>query len=178
MKKILLILGAVMVLQTAPVQGAGTASGTLNATLNIIAGCYIDNGLGSGNLSNLGTVNFGTVSDLTAPLSMTFSGTTNDSLKLHCSNNTAYSIAIDNGLHDNSGQRRLAGGTSEFVNYNLYRDNGFLQPWNATPVSGTVDGTGTGLATAIPLTIYARVPVQATPSVGTYLDTVTVTVTW
>ncbi|WP_157791351.1 spore coat protein U domain-containing protein, partial [Yersinia pestis] len=37
---------------------------------------------------------------------------------------------------------------------------------------------GTGIATPIPLTIYAQVPIQTTPSVSTYIDTVIVTVTW
>lgn len=179
MKKILFVLGVVTVLQTAPqVANAGSVSGTLKATLAIISGCYMNDGTGSGNLSNLGTINFGSVGALTSAINVTFSGTQDGSLNLYCSNSTPYSIAIDNGLHNSSGQRRLAGGTSEFVNYNLFKDSARSQPWNTTPVTGVQEGTGTGLANAIPLLIYAQVPAQTTPSISTYSDTVTVTVSW
>ncbi|CNI09650.1 Csu type fimbrial protein [Yersinia pekkanenii] len=178
MKKTLLIIGAMTVLQVAPVANAGTATGAIAATLIITTGCYVNDGTSTGNMSNLGTINFGSVSDLTAPRNVTFSGTTDGSLSLYCSNNTPYTISIDNGLHNNSGQRRLTGGTSAFVNYNLYKDSAMAQPWDSTPTTGTQSGTGAGLSTAIPLIIYAQVPIQTTPLVGTYTDTVTVAVTW
>ncbi len=184
MRKTLFTLSVIAILQTAPhITYAAATTGTLSSTLTIISGCYINDGTGSGSLSNLGTINFGSVVALSSVINVAFSGTLSGTLSLYCSANTAYTIAIDNGLYSTSGQRRLRGGaaaptTFEYVNYNLFKDSSYNQPWNATPTTGIQSGTGTGIATPIPLTIYAQVPIQTTPSVSTYIDTVIVTVTW
>ncbi|QHB32430.1 spore coat U domain-containing protein [Yersinia canariae] len=178
MKKPLLILSAIVLLQSAPsVESAGTVTGTLGASLTIITGCYINDGTTPGGLTNLGTINFGTVATLNAALKQAYSSTTNGALNLYCSAGTAYNIGIDNGAHALSTQRRLSGGTSEFVNYNLYKDSGYSQAWGTTG-SGLLAGTAAAIGTAIPLTVYGEVPIQATPSVSTYTDTVNVTVNW
>ncbi|CNH98630.1 MULTISPECIES: spore coat U domain-containing protein [Yersinia] len=178
MKKPLLILGAMVLLQSAPpVESAGTATGTLNATLTIISGCYINDGTAAGGLTNLGTVNFGTVSTLNTRIRVPYSSTGAGALNLYCSANTAYSIGIDNGAHALVNQRRLLGGTTEYVSYNLYKDSGYSQAWGTTG-SDLLTGTATAISTPIPLTIYSEVPTQATPTVSTYIDTVNVTVTW
>ncbi|PHZ31792.1 Csu type fimbrial protein [Yersinia mollaretii] len=178
MKKPLLIIGAMVLLQSAPpVESAGSISGSLALTLSIITGCYINDGTAPGGLTNLGTVNFGSVPDLNVRIRQAYTNTANGPLSLYCSAGTAYSIAIDNGTHASTNQRRLAGGTSEFVNYNLYNDSAYTVPWG-TSGAGLLTGTATAIATPIPLTIYSEVPVQTTPSVSTYTDTVNVTVTW
>ncbi len=66
---------------------------------------------------------------------------------------------------------------AETVTYGLYKDTDRAQPWGdaATPGS-TVAGTGNGATQT--LTVYGRVPPQATPSAGVYTDTVVVTVTY
>ncbi|AHM74289.2 spore coat U domain-containing protein [Yersinia hibernica] len=178
MKKTLLILGAMVLLQSAPpVESAGSVTGTLGATLTIITGCYVNDGTTPGGLTNLGTINFGTVSTLNTRIRQPYSSTTNGALNLYCSAGTAYNIGIDNGAHASTNQRRLSGGTSEFVNYNLFKDSGYSQAWGTTG-SDLLTGTATAIGTAIPLTVYSEVPVQATPSVSTYTDTVNVTVNW
>ncbi|OVZ79526.1 spore coat protein U [Yersinia kristensenii] len=178
MKKPLLILGAMVLLQSAPsAESAGTVNGTLGATLTIITGCYINDGSAPGGLANLGTVNFGSVPDLNVRIRQPYSSTATGTLNLYCSAGTLYSIAIDNGTHASGTQRRLAGGTSEFVNYNLYNDSAYTVPWG-TSGAGLLAGTATAIATPIPLIVYTEVPVQATPSVSTYTDTVNVTVSW
>lgn len=178
MKKHLLILGAIVLLQTAPsVESAGTVTGTLGATLTIITGCYINDGTTPGGLANLGTINFGSVSTLNTQIRQPYSSTTSGALNLYCSAGTAYNIGIDNGTHASTTQRRLAGGTTEYVNYNLYKDSGYSEAWGTTG-SAQLSGTATAIGTAIPLTIYGEVPMQTTPSVSTYTDTVNVTVSW
>ncbi|WP_445013917.1 Csu type fimbrial protein [Yersinia rochesterensis] len=178
MKKPLLILGAMVLLQSAPsAESAGTISGTLGATLTIIKGCYLNDSSAPGGLTNLGTISFGSVPDLNVQIKQPYSSTANGTLNLYCSAGTAYSIGIDNGAHVTGTQRRLAGGSSEFVNYNLYNDDAYSVPWTTTG-AGLLSGTATSIATPIPLTVYAQVPVQATPSVSTYTDTVNVTVSW
>ncbi|WP_186371321.1 spore coat U domain-containing protein [Yersinia alsatica] len=178
MKKTLLIIGALALLPAAPpAESAGTVTGTLGATLTIITGCYINDGTAPGGLTNLGTINFGTVSTLNTEIKVPYSSTSGGTLNLYCSTGTNYSIAIDNGLHASGNQRRLAGGTAEFVTYNLYKDSAYGQAWGTTG-SGLLTGTASTIATAIPLTVYSQVPIQTTPSVSTYTDTVNVTVSW
>lgn len=178
MKQPLLILGAMVLLQSAPpIASAGTVAGTLGATLTIITGCYINDGTNAGGITNLGTISFGTVSTLNTRIRQAYSSTANGALSLYCSKDTVYSIGIDNGAHASLAQRRLAGGTTEFVNYNLYKDSSYSQAWGSTG-SDQLTGTAAAISTAIPLTIYGEVPTQATPSVSTYSDTVNVTVSW
>ncbi|MGE4801197.1 hypothetical protein AB8989_12530, partial [Yersinia hibernica] len=53
MKKTLLILGAMVLLQSAPpVESAGSVTGTLGATLTIITGCYVNDGTTPGGLTD------------------------------------------------------------------------------------------------------------------------------
>nr|WP_186380316.1 spore coat U domain-containing protein [Yersinia mollaretii] len=178
MKKPLLIIGAMVLLQSAPpVESASPITGTLALTLSIITGCYINDGSAPGGLTNLGTANFGSVPDLNVEIKSLYHNSANGPLNLYCSAGTNYSIAIDNGTHASSNQRRLAGGASEFVNYNLYNDSAYTVPWG-TSGAGLLTGTATAIATAIPLNIYYIVPAQTTPSVSTYTDTVNVTVSW
>ncbi|WP_445285799.1 Csu type fimbrial protein [Yersinia sp. Marseille-Q3913] len=178
MKKPLLIIGVMLLFQSVPsMVSAGTVTGTLGIKLEIIQGCYINDGTSAGGLSNLGIIDFSTVPTLNTRLTRAYSSTTSGVLNLYCSAGTAYSIGIDNGAHALSTQRRLAGGTSEFVSYNLYKDNGYSAAWGSTG-SAALSGTATSISTAIPLTIYTEIPAQATPSVSVYTDTANVTVTW
>ena len=66
-----------------------------------------------------------------------------------------------------------AGG--QFVTYELYRNTGRTLRWGNTLGTDTQAGTGTG--TAQSQTVFGRVAPQ-TPNVGSYSDTVTVTVTY
>lgn len=178
MKKTLLIIGTLALLPAAPpAESAGTVTGTLGATLTIITGCYINDGTAPGGLTNLGTINFGTVSTLNAEIRVPYSSTSSGALNLYCSANTAYSIAIDNGAHASGTQRRLASGTPEYVNYNLYKDAAYGDAWGTTG-SDLLTGTATTITTAIPLLVYSQIPIQLTPGVNTYTDTVNVTVSW
>ena len=75
----------------------------------------------------------------------------------------------------------MAGGSSEFINYELYLDAGRTQRWGNSlnpPSTDTVTGTGTGSPQLPAVTVYGRVPPQTTPSAGSYGDTITVNVTY
>jgi spore coat protein U-like protein len=69
---------------------------------------------------------------------------------------------------------RLGAGPST-VGYQLYRDSGRTQVWGDT-AGLTYGGTGDGATQSIP--VYGRVPAQAPQPSGTYVDTVTATVTF
>jgi spore coat protein U-like protein len=89
-------------------------------------------------------------------------------------------VAINEGLHWSGGTRRmtLSGGSGAYLSYNLYTDA------TATDVWG--DGTGGTSTVSVraklrknrDLTFYGRVPEGQDVPVGSYHDTLTVTITW
>lgn len=117
------------------------------------------------------TLDFGTPAGfLTANVDGTSTITT------QCSNGTAYQIGLDVGQHATGTTRRMTGGSSEFVTYELYRDTGRTLRWGNTVGTDTVTATGNG--SGLNTTVYGRVAPQATPSPSTYTDTITVSVTY
>ena len=141
----------------------GTAAHAATATSNFTARIVIQNDC---TVSSPNDLDFGTVGLLNSnkDTSMDFTVT--------CTNGAAYTIAMDNGQNANGTTNRMKNG-SEYVSYELYQDSSYGTVWDA---SSTVGSTGTG--TAQTFTVYGRVPPQATPSAGTYTDTVTITVSY
>jgi spore coat protein U-like protein len=68
--------------------------------------------------------------------------------------------------------------TNNFVAYQLYRDAGRALVWGSTTGTNTLAGTGSGLNQAYP--VYGRVanPSANNASSGSYLDTITATITY
>lgn len=110
--------------------------------------------------------------------------TTTGSLSVQCVSGTPFSIGLSNGSHANGSQRRMQVGSGQFLNFDLYLDSSYTQPWTTTTsttscTSGTNTcylGTGTGSSSQV--TIYARVPAQTATAIGVYSDTVVATVTY
>ena len=94
-----------------------------------------------------------------------------------CSTGTAYTVSLDGGLTGATDptQRYMLNGANQ-LRYGLYRNPARSQPWGATAGVDTQGGTGDGAPNA--LTVYGRVPIQTTPSIGAYRDFVIVTVTY
>lgn len=94
-----------------------------------------------------------------------------------CSATTPYTISLDGGTTGASDptQRKMSKGT-ERVTYGLYRDSARTQAWGNTAGVNTQAGSGSGLGQAY--TVYGQVPAQATPSPGTYTDTIVATTTY
>ena len=116
------------------------------------------------------TLNFGSTGILSA------AKTASSPLLTTCTNGTPYAIALDGGQTGASDptHRAMSKG-SEFVYYGLYKDSALSQPWG-TAAGTTASSTGSGAAQSLP--VYGNVPIQATPSPGTYSDTVVVTLTY
>lgn len=110
---------------------------------------------------------FGTVSSLAG-----HAATSN--LSVTCSPGHPYSIALDGGGSGDVGARRMSMGAST-IDYQLYRDAGRTQPWGNS-VGTVATGTGTGGAQSV--SVYGYVPAQGPAAVGTYTDTITVSVTY
>lgn len=109
------------------------------------------------------------------------SGTANDAtatLTVTCTPGTGYTVGLDNGLNFATGTRNLKSALGPAtVPYGLFQDAQRATPWGTTIGTNTVARTAVVLPAA--LTVYGRVPSNATAvGVDTYLDTVTVTVTY
>jgi spore coat protein U domain-containing protein, fimbrial subunit CupE1/2/3/6 len=120
---------------------------------------------------NASNLNFGSVGVLRSAVDAT------SSVTVTCTNALPYTIALDGGQSGatNPTQRALSQ-ASQHVTYGLYQDSPRAQPWGDSVGTNTAAGTGSGLAQT--LTVYGRVPVQNTPSPGTYTDTVVVTISY
>jgi spore coat protein U-like protein len=116
-------------------------------------------------------INFGTVGLVSSNVDAT------STVSAQCNTSVPYTVSLNGG---NSGatdptQRKMAK-AAETVTYGLYTDAARSQPWGSTIGTNTVAGTGTG--TAQNITVYGRVPPQATGSPGNYSDTIVATVTY
>lgn len=103
--------------------------------------------------------------------------TTQTSILVDCTPNTAFSVAIDDGENFNAGQRRMrriGAGVGTYLNYEIYRNAARTQRWGtalAQVASGVTPADG-----RVTLTAYGR----ATGFIvaGPFQDTVTVTITF
>jgi spore coat protein U-like protein len=104
------------------------------------------------------------------------------SITVNCNETPPPLVTISIGPSPNSGgfdprQMKLSGG-SEFIDYNLYTDSGRTQIWG--------DGSGSTFTLSDTVqkkkpweaTIYGRIPPEQDVSIGTYNETLTVTIVW
>lgn len=97
-----------------------------------------------------------------------------------CSNGTSYDIGLDAGSTAGAtvtSRRMKISGSESFLDYSLYSDRERTRNWGETVNIDTVSGTGDGSTQTH--VVYGRIPSgqQAAP-VGSYSDTITVTVTY
>lgn len=142
---------------------AATATGSLNVTITIQAECTV---------VSASDLDFGTHGVIDTNLDQT------TTISIQCTSGTPYAVGLDAGTGSGAtlAARLMSGPASATVQYSLYRDAGRSQVWGDTPGVDTVDGTANGSAET--LSVYGRVPAQATPGAGTYSDTVAITITY
>jgi spore coat protein U-like protein len=151
---------------------AGQVQGNLGVQLVISSGCSVSGGTASSTGNDFGTLNFGSYASLTNTIrAQTTAGSSG--IRINCTNALPYSISLDNGAHSSSNQRRLADGSGNYINYNIYQDSAYAIAW-----SSTTPKVGVGSGTATDLVFYGSVPGGQTAAAGTYSDTVVVTVSW
>ena len=100
-------------------------------------------------------------------------------ISVKCNKGAVVSIALDKGLGANASEtaRSMSLAGKDPLNYALYADASYATNWGTT--AGAQLATGTGLNTAVVLTIHGKIPMnQYTASVGTYSDTIIATVTY
>jgi spore coat protein U-like protein len=129
---------------------------------------------------SVSAMNFGSAS---APILSNV--TTTATIGATCTSTTPYSIGLDNGQNASGTQRRMKSTSgAAYINYGLYIDSGYTEPWStASSSTGCTDGVNTcvlntGTGSNQNITIYGQVPPQTSPTVGSYSDSVVVTLTY
>lgn len=158
MRKLAFGIAAVAALVSTPAL-AGTATGTVQVSLNVSSSCSV----------TAQPLDFGTTNSFAVAIDTT-SATT-----VKCTPLAPYSVFVSYGSHAAGTQRQLQSTTSPttFVKYDVYSDASRTAAW--TPTVGT---TGVGDGTEQAQTLYGRIPVQTAVAAGDYKDTVTVTVSY
>ena len=109
--------------------------------------------------------------------------TGNTTISVKCTKNTPFTVALNAGstTGDAFAQRLMGSGTNT-LQYNLYTSAALATVFgDGTGGTGTVAGTGLGVATANSVQVFGQVPDSATNQAavpGNYTDTITVTVTY
>lgn len=152
---------------------AATTTGTLTVKATVAKGCSVNTDA-SGTVADA-VLDFGTITSLTANVDGDTTTSSGTSIKVLCNKGTDYTVAFGAGNNAVGGVRRMAGGSSEFIPYNLY-----LMSNRATALA--VDGTTASIigdGTPQTLDVYGRIPAGSVlPTAGNYTDAVTLTVTY
>ncbi len=159
---LLLTVVALVMVFSAPVY-AGTASGSMAASCTVSA--------------------TGTVSVTALTFAGSVGGSTNvdatSTITTQVTNGSAYTLTVDDGSNfagGTSSQRDLKDGGTNYIDYEVYTDSARTSRFGT---SGTEDVNLTGTGADQTTTAYGRIPsiAMSTP-VGTYTDTLTVTITF
>ena len=136
----------------------GSTSFSFQSTATVLKSCNI----------SASDLTFGAVGDLTVAVMG------QSALTLQCTQGTGYTVALNGGLSGSTDPtaRKMTMGMQS-VTYGLYQNQARSLPWST---SSTLGGSGTASTQTIP--VYGLVPIQATPGVGTYSDTIVVSVTY
>ncbi|MBA3511577.1 spore coat U domain-containing protein [Sphingomonas sp.] len=163
--RMLALTGAAVAAIAAQPALAADATGSLSATATVTSNCAV----------TTTAVAFGNVN---VTLNANVDGT--GGISVTCTNGTAWTAKANAGSGSLAtiSSRKMTSGLN-LLDYTLYTDSGRLTIWGdgTTGNGSTITGTGSGNAQAT--TIYGRIPSgQTTKPVGSYADTVTVTVSY
>jgi len=101
--------------------------------------------------------------------------TSTANISVNCSNGAGYQVSLGGGQHLSGPTRRMLGPNANYLSYELHRDAARTLAWGDGSTTGSrVSGTGTGSAQAF--VVYGRIPTGQIRAVGSYTDSVVVTV--
>jgi spore coat protein U-like protein len=166
MRKILTATMAAAALAAAGTASAATVTTTFAVSATVLKTCSVAaNPLGFGNYTP-------SVGALTA----------NTTVNVKCTKTTPFTVTLNGGSTAGGtiAQRLMTNGT-DTLQYNLYTTAAFATLFGDGTTGVGVAGVGTGLATAVAVTVYGSLPDNATNqavSTGAYTDTINVTVTY
>lgn len=142
---------------------AAVATGNMTVRITITAECKVQ---------TASDLDFGSKGVIDANVEQT------STIGVQCTSGQTYNVGLSAGAGSGAtyAVRKMTGPAAATVNYTLYRDAARTLVWGETINTDTVAGTGNGNVQN--LTVYGRVPSQATPAAGVYTDTVAITVTY
>ena len=148
----------------APVAHAATANTTFQVSATVVDSC---------NVSATPLV-FGNYDSLTGGV-LDASATINP----QCTSGTYYSIALDAGQGTGASlaDRRLTGHAGATLGYGIYANAERTIAWG-DGTAGTSQSVNTGTGGTQPVTMYGRVRAEQNALVGSYVDTITLTVSY
>lgn len=154
--------------------GASPQTATFQVTANVASSCIV----------NATDIAFGAYdpadANATAPLDAT--GT----VSVRCTRGTSTAVAaLNQGANPTSDStcaspsRQMNGGGTERLRYDIYRDASRAEVWGCDPTSN-VQPIPTFTSSLIPVTLttYGRIPAGQDAAIGSYTDTVQVSVTF
>jgi len=143
---------------------ASTTTTTFTASAIISASCTVT-------ATNLA---FGTY---TATSATALTGTS--TVNVYCTSGTPYTVALNIGSGGGTFAARDMANGANLMSYNLYTGAAHTTIWgDGTTSTSTVAGTGVGVLTSSPNTVYGNIPIAQDLPPGTYTSTITVTVTY
>lgn len=101
--------------------------------------------------------------------------TSTGSIAVDCAAGVAFEVQLSAGSGTYN-TRRLQGDSSGELPYNLYTAPNYAQIWGDGIEGGTVSVTGTGTGQSQILNVYGLIQAGQNPAVGTYSDSIVVTV--
>ncbi|MES2610158.1 MAG: spore coat U domain-containing protein [Pseudomonadota bacterium] len=168
---------------------AGTLGGTMQAQMQLTAGCMVAGSSGASAGVNFGTLDFGTrPGSFTGIVTATPAGGEGASgpTQLVCSPEVlGISIQVGPGAYAGqgagigSGSRAMRNGsTAAYIPYELYRDAGYTQPYPAGTAITGINVPANGAAFSLPIHGQINKSTPAALPAGMYTDTLQVTVTY
>jgi spore coat protein U-like protein len=144
-----------------PAANATTTTANMSVQLVLASSCVI---------GSVAAMDFGTSIDLATALATTAN------ILVTCTSGTPYTVELSagGGSGATTAVRKMTSGANT-VTYSIYKE---VAHTNVFGTGATEKVSATGNAAAQTYTAYGLVPIQATPPIGTYTDTVTVTVTY
>ena len=149
--------------QSCTVQSARVARPSFTVSAVNVASCNI----------SATTMSFGILANLNTEQ------TASNQIGITCTRGVKYAVGLSLGVNAGSSTlaRNMANpGTGQKIQYGIYQNSAKSQAWGNALGIDTEAGTGTGLTQN--LSAFGVIPAQPTPSSGTYLDVVVVTVNY
>jgi spore coat protein U-like protein len=158
------ILGAAALIVASPRPvDAATATGNLVVTAHVVPYCTI----AASQALDFPNYDTNSAVDLDAPVA---------NIAVQCTRGSPFYISLDNGQNFNAG-RRMTDGAGNFLGYQLFTEGTHTTPWANPSGTVTVNTAGAGLHPAS-IPVYGRIPAGQDVPVGTFTDTIVVTVTF
>ncbi|MGH8081123.1 MAG: Csu type fimbrial protein [Lysobacter sp.] len=160
---------------SAPLTAGAVTATPFQVSATIANGCSVDGFGTSGDVGAISTLDFGQDTVLSTAVRTADAGAA-QTIVLRCTAGSALVMQIDGGQHLNGSSRNLQLGVAAAnrLVYQLYRDAAFTQPIGINQNQSIVVSNTNNIR----LPIYGRLALPGNRPVGTYTDTLLITLSW